>query len=576
MKWIPLLALTASALAADFDAALSLPKRTENTVFRDRVKPNWLPDGKAFWYRVQTGPESHEFVWIDAATGSRKTAKTLKQLGLPENEAANTSTRPIELRKTTRTGEESALKFVNRLDEDVELFWIDHQGEQVSYGHVRRGSEREQHTYDGHVWLIANRTGEHLAVIEAGPTKQTLIIDGKGLSKGKTEERKKKNERGLRSPDGSCLIFTEAEKVPRRQVTIVESSPKDDGQPKLKVFDYIKPGDPLPQPQWVIEKTNGETIRIAKDLYLNPFTETGKLDAVWSPDSREFYFNYNQRGHQLYRLLAVNAETGAVRVVVEETSKTFIDYTQKTWRHWLHNTHELLWMSERSGWCHLYLYDTETGTVKHPITQGAWPVREVLHVDEAKREIWFLASGLRAKEDPYHLHLCRVNFDGSGFQQLTQGDGNHRIEFSPKRDFFIDTWSRADHPPVTELRGSHDGSLIVELEKADASALLAAGWSMPERFVAKGRDGKTDIHGILIKPSHFDPTKKYPVVEQIYAGPHSAFAPKDFSRLLGHHTIAELGFIVVQLDGMGTNHRGKAFHDVCWKNLKDAGFPDRR
>ncbi|MEQ1748934.1 MAG: prolyl oligopeptidase family serine peptidase, partial [Prosthecobacter sp.] len=205
-----------------------------------------------------------------------------------------------------------------------------------------------------------------------------------------------------------------------------------------------------------------------------------------------------------------------------------------------------------------------------------WPVREVLHVDDAKREVLFMASGLKSGEDPYHLHLCRVNIDGSGFQQLTAGDGNHRIEFSPKRDFFIDTWSRADHSPVTELHRGSDGGLVCELEKADATVLIAAGWTMPERFVAKGRDGKTDIHGVIIKPSNFDPSKKYPIVENIYAGPHSAFAPKEFGRLLGHHTMAELGFIVVQMDGMGTNHRGKAFHDLCWKNLKDAGFPDRK
>jgi dipeptidyl aminopeptidase/acylaminoacyl peptidase len=233
-------------------------------------------------------------------------------------------------------------------------------------------------------------------------------------------------------------------------------------------------------------------------------------------------------------------------------------------------------MSERDGWCHLWLYDVQTGKPKHQITKGAWPVREVLQVDEAKKEIWFLASGLRAKEDPYHEHLCRVNFDSSGFKQLTEGDGNHRVEFSPNRDFFIDTWSRADLPPVMELRRSRDGGLVCELEKAEVSALLATGWTMPERFVAKGRDGKTDIHGVIVKPSNFDPAKKYPIVENIYAGPHGAFAPKEFSRLMGHHAIAELGFIVVQMDGMGTNHRGKAFHDVCWKNLKDAGFPDRK
>jgi len=571
-KLIPFFCLSFFCLQSQAD---DLAKRTENKVFRDRVQANWLPDGKTFWYRVQTAPGKSEFVLIDATTGSRKTAATLKELGLPEKEAAKTSTMKIELRRTRRTGESSGLKFINQLDEDVELYWINQEGGHVRYGGVRAGSEREQHTFDGHVWLVTSRTGEHLAVVEGASQLQTFIIDGKGISKAK-KETPKKPERGFRSPDGSCVVFTEADKVERRKVTIVESTPNDSVQPKLKVIDYIKPGDPLPKPQWVIENKDGTKLRVARDLYENPFTESGELDAVWAPDSSDFYFNYNQRGHQIYRILAVNAKTGSVRVVVEETSQTFIHYSGKSWRHWLHGSGELIWMSERDGWCHLYLYDAQKGSPKHQITKGAWPVREVLHVDEAKREIWLLASGLRAKEDPYHEHLCRVNFDGSGFKQLTDGDGNHRVEFSPNREFFIDTWSRADKPPVMELRRSRDGGLVCELEKAEVSALLAAGWTMPERFVAKGRDGKTDIHGVIVKPSNFDPAKKYPIVENIYAGPHGSFAPKEFSRSMGHHVIAELGFIVVQLDGMGTNHRGKAFHDVCWKNIKDAGFPDRK
>ena len=621
MKSLFFLAIASATLAADFDRAVNLPKRTENLVFRDRVKANWLPSGQSFWYRVQTGPKAHEFVLIDATTGARKTAPTLKELGLPEEQPLKSSTAKIELRPTKRTGEESGLKFINQLDEDVDLFWINQQGEHVSYGRIRANSTREQHTFDGHVWLITSRTGEHLAVFEVGPTVQPLVIDGKGLSP--VPKDPKKTERGVKSPDGkwsamfekefvllhhlqgdkvvrlqvkpaeqmpfrgnirwapdsSAFVISSCASVPTREISIVDSTPKDQIQPRVRELPYRKPGDELPKPVPVLFTLNAdgcEWQRIPSDLFPNPFTESEGIDITWSPDSREFHFNYNQRGHQLYRILAVNAKTGAVRVVVEERSKTFIHYSGKSWRHWLHDSGELIWMSERDGWCHLWLYDAKTGTPKHQITKGAWPVREILHVDDAKRQIWFLASGMRKDEDPYHQHLCRVNFDGSGFQQLTEGDGNHRVEFSPKRDCFIDSWSRADHPPVTELRRSQDGSLVCELEKADATALLAAGWTLPERFVAKGRDGKTDIHGVIIKPSHFDPSKKYPVVENIYAGPHGAFAPKDFGRLLGHHTIAELGFIVVQLDGMGTNHRGKAFHDVCWKNIKDAGFPDRK
>ena len=608
------LCLSVSSVVAQIT---DLPKRTENTIFRDRVKPNWLPDGAFFWYRVQTAPRDHEFVLINARTGERKTAPNLKSLGLPETEPIKSSGLKIELRKTLRTGESSGFKFVNQLDTAVGLFWINQEGESVPYGSVAAKGEREQQTYEGHIWVIKNPGGEDLAVVEAAATIKTILIDGKGITPEKKEP--KAAERGVISPDGkwsafvdkgivmlrnittkteaplevglgtgstfrgnpswapdsSAFVLSAAVDVPPRQVTIVDSSPKDQLQPKLKTFDYPKPGDPIPKPDLVIFRPGEEGQVVDRTLFAEPFTQSHRVDGLWSSDSSEYYFDFNERGHQRYRILAVNAKTGKTRVVVEEASKTFIDYTQKTWRHWLQSSGELIWMSERSGWCQLYLYDTKNGTLKNPVTSGDWPVREVLHVDEKTRQIWFLASGLKAGEDPYHLHLCQVNLDGTGFRQLTEGDGNHQVEFSPTREFFIDSWSRVDQPPVHELRRSADGALVSELERADFKALLATGWTMPERFVAKGRDGKTDIHGIIIKPSYLDPGKRYPVVEDIYAGPHSAFVPKDFGLQLKHHELAEQGFIVVKMDGMGTNHRGKAFHDVAWKNLKDAGFPDR-
>lgn len=614
--------LTSLASAADFQAALSLPKLTENAVFRDRLEAKWLNDGKSFWYRVQTGPESHEFVLIQTATGERKVAPDLQSLlGIDAESPQKTSTLKIEMQATKKTGMSSSLKFINQLESDVELFWINPKGEHVRYGGIRAQSDREMSTYEGHVWLITTRTGETLAAIQAQAIPQAIVIDGKGISK--PQEKPAEKERGTPSPDGKwtaeiaqgkvllrdlhtgkpsvlklhldasfpfhgrcvwspnsrAFVAISAAPVKTRRVTIVESSPKDQSQPRVREFDYAKPGDELPQPFPVLfrlQEGGFEGVRVQNDLFPQAFKQSPLMDIRWSADGREFYFDYNQRGHQLYRVLAADAQTGNVRVITEEKSQTFIDYTQKTWRQWLDKTNELLWMSERDGWCHLWLYDVKTGQPKNAVTKGTWPVREVLHVDETQRVVWFMASGLRAKEDPYHKHLCRVNFDGSGFKQLTESDGQHRVDFSPDRNHFIAIWSRADHVPVHELRRSADGRLVTILEKADASRLLATGWSLPERLVAKGRNGKTDIHGILIKPTHFDPKKRYPVVEEIYAGPHSAFSPKEFGRLLRQHQLAELGFIIVQMDGMGTNHRGKAFHDVCWKNLKDAGFLDRR
>jgi dipeptidyl aminopeptidase/acylaminoacyl peptidase len=202
-------------------------------------------------------------------------------------------------------------------------------------------------------------------------------------------------------------------------------------------------------------------------------------------------------------------------------------------------------------------------------------VRGVDRIDEAGRQVWFRASGMNPGQDPYFVHYYRVNFDGTGLVALTEGNGSHTVQYSPDRKYLIDTYSRVDMAPVHELRRAADGKQVCELERADISELQARGWEPPEVFVAKGRDGTTDIWGIISRPRNFDPTKLYPVIEQIYAGPQGSFVPKTFSPVSRFANLTSLGFIVVQMDGMGTANRSKAFHDVCWKDLKDAGFPDR-
>lgn len=185
------------------------------------------------------------------------------------------------------------------------------------------------------------------------------------------------------------------------------------------------------------------------------------------------------------------------------------------------------------------------------------------------------ASGKNQNQAPYLIHYYRINFDGTNLVALTEGNGNHTVQYSPDRKYLIDSYSRVDMPPVHELRSAFNGNLVCALEQADLTDLESSGWTPPEVFVAKGRDGKTDIWGIICRPRHLDPHKKYPVVEHIYAGPQTSSVPKTFSPAQRSAALTELGFIVVQIDGMGTANRSKAFHDVCWHNLKDAGFPDR-
>jgi dienelactone hydrolase len=383
------------------------------------------------------------------------------------------------------------------------------------------------------------------------------------------------------SPDSRKLAAYHTRPGYDRQVHYIESSPTDQLQPKHTSIRYRKPGDALDVafPALFDVATKRET-EIDQALFPNAYNLT---PPVWWKDGRGFTFEYNQRGHQVYRVIEVDAETGKARALINEESKTFIYYNVmaeglsggRRYRHDLNDGKEIIWASERDGWEHLYLYDGITGKVKNQITKGDWVVRMVDYVDETNRKIWFQASGMNPGQDPYFTHYYRINFDGTGLTRLTEADGNHTVAFSGTYFYYVDTWSRVDLPPVSQLRRVDVRTPIMDLEKGDATALLASGVKMPEVFVAKGRDGKTDIWGIIIRPTNFDPAKKYPVIEDIYAGPHGSFVPKTFSAMQRNQALAELGFIVVHIDGMGTSNRSKAFHDVTYKNLGDAGFPDR-
>jgi len=383
------------------------------------------------------------------------------------------------------------------------------------------------------------------------------------------------------SPDSKKLVAYHVRPGFDRLVTYIESSPADQIQPKTTTVHYAKPGDPVDIASPVMfDLATKKVTPINNALFPNPFDLT---EPVWWKDSRGFTFEYNQRGHQAYTVIEVNAQTGAARPLIAETTKTFFYYSDlgpglsagRRYRHDVDDGKEILWASERDGWEHLYLYDGATGQLKNQITKGDWLVRTVDYVDDKNRQIWFEAGGSIAGQDPYFTQYYRINFDGSGLTRLTDADGMHAASFSKDRAFYVDSWQRVDLAPVAVLKKTSDQKTVLELDKGDTTALLAAGFRAPEVFVAKGRDGKTDIWGTITRPLNFDPKKKYPVIENIYAGPQGSFVPKTFAALAPDQTLAELGFIVVHIDGMGTSNRSKAFHDVAFKDLADSGFQDR-
>lgn len=393
------------------------------------------------------------------------------------------------------------------------------------------------------------------------------------------------------SPDSRKIFVCKRRAIEKRFAYYVESSPQDQLQPILHKQEYAKPGDELPQyVPCIFDCIGADTLMKASirslvaDTALCP-NQYSLEWFRWSADSREVTMEYNQRGHKVYRLLAMDAETGKLRTMIEERSDKFVNYN-RLYRYW--SPKFLLWVSERDNWNHIYLYNLkkdENTKVKRKkvadgpvqVTKGNWCVREVLRVDTIESRIYFTACGVNPDEDPYLIHYYSIKMDGTDMRSLTPEMGNHRALFSQDWKYMVDTYSMVDQAPVTTLRRVEDGSLVQQLECADISKIEENGWVAPEVFTAVGRDGKTPMWGVIQRPTNFDPSKRYPIIEYIYAGPGDAYTPKSFNPYNWNMTsLAELGFIVVQLDGMGTSWRGKEFEEVCYKNLKDAGFPDRK
>jgi dipeptidyl aminopeptidase/acylaminoacyl peptidase len=601
---------TAAELEAPYQRS-GLQRPTAGGVYKSRIEPHWFQDNMRFWYRNDLKGGAREFIVVDAERGTRTAAFDHDKLATALSKATGAEYKAdrlpfdrieyLESGKAIRFkvgdttwqcdlasyecgktesgsdsfGTEGASLEPSREEAEQESAELDEIAPDIELPVHRQPPQRQRQTErtsrspDGK-WTAFLK--DNNVWVRSGEVEVQLSKDGKeGLAYGLLEW----------SPDSKSLVAFRIEPGDRKEVYLIESSPAGGGRAKLRTRPYALPGDKFAFYELNLFDAAGQ--KQVKPEVDRIELEFGTPRLRWKQDGQKFTYQKVDRGHQRFRLVEVNAQTGKARDLIDEKSETFVwtahresvENARLPIITYLEKTDEILYASERDGWRHLYLVDATEGKIKCQITKGEYVVRGLERIDEDKREICFLASGKNPDQDPYFIHCYRMNFDGSGLTALTEGNGTHTVQFSPDRKYLIDTYSRVDAAPMHELRKTSDGKLVCKLEEADVSELKANGWEPPEVFVAKGRDGKTDIWGIICRPKQFDPNKKYPVIEQIYAGPQGSFVPKAFSPIRRFAALTDLGFIVVQMDGMGTANRSKAFHDVCWHNLKDAGFLDR-
>jgi len=603
---IPLLASTGtvesvrSLTAADYARAEKfMPHNVASLVLRSGVRPNWLP-GDRFWYRNTIENEGIEFILVNPKRGTRAPAFDHAKIAAALSSA------------TGKAFDASHLPFTT--------FEFSADGRSISFN------------AEGKRWTC-DLKGKSLKTVEGGETAPREKPRGEGRRPGAGEPPE------VVSPDGRFAVFIRDHNLWLREVATKAEKPlttdaikdygyatdnagwiKSDrpviswspdskkiatfqqdqrevgemylvetrvGHPILHAWKYPLPGDKVVSmiERVVIHLDGPRTVRLkmAPDQHRSTFTddiksEDGTLgDVQWSPDGEQLVFVSTSRDHKHEVLRVADPNTGDVRDVFEEKAETYFESGSDAgnWR-FLDASNEIVWFSERDNWAHFYLYDLETGQLKNRITTGDWAVLRLLRVDEKSRRLFFLAGGREKNRDPYFRHLYSVALDGRDLRLLTPEDADHEVSFSPSGLTFVDTYSKPDVPPVSVLRNS-DGELILTLEKADISPLLASGWKPPIPFTVKARDGVTDLDGLMFRPTNFDPAKKYPIINNIYPGPQSG-SIRSRSFLPAHgdaQSLAELGFIVVQIDGMGTPGRSKAFHDAYYGNMGDNTLPDQ-
>jgi dipeptidyl aminopeptidase/acylaminoacyl peptidase len=569
---------------------------TEALIDHGSVNPNWL-SGDRFWYRILSA-EGSEFILVDPAKGSRTEAFDQKKLAAALSTANGTTVEPNHLpfRSFRYSADGRSILFrsdakrwkydlpSNQLSSDTTKTG-DREGDIEPGSGRRRGNrgnevvspdgKRAAFIKDYNLWVRDLETGRQIQLTTDGVKDFGYATDNAGWVT---------SDRAILqwSPDSRKIATF---KQDQRNVSDMYLVTTNVGKPVLKSWKYPLPGDKeiITIQRVIIEVDTPKVVLIQappdphRASLSDDIASSGTFDDVdWSADGSQLAFVSTSRDHKQEKFRIADAATGAVREVFTESVPTQYESGWETinWKY-LPLSKEIVWFSERNNWGHLYLYDATTGKLKNPITQGDWVVTRLLRVDEKNRLLYFIVDG-RQPENPYFSQLYRIGMDGKHMTLLTPEPGNHQVVLSPSKNYFIDSYSKPDVAPVTVLR-SMDGKLLSTLEKTDISRLEAAGWKPPIPFSVKAHDGQTDIYGLLFTPTHLDPNKKYPIIDYIYPGPQGG-SVGTWSFVSSHgdnQALAELGFIVMALEGTSNPLRSKSFHDMSYGNMAENTLPDQ-
>jgi len=529
---------TKSFTEADYQHSAEMLYNNVSKFIDNDIRPEWLPDGR-LWYKSMTG-NNVVFKLFNPVNGKKETADSKKEL------FAKASFNP-EADKGSR--------------DEV----LSPDGKYAAF------------IQSWNLWIKEVATGSEKALTSDGEENFGYATDNAGW-------RKSDKPVLSWSPDSKKIATFQQD---QRHVSNMYLVKTKTGAPELKEWKYPLPGDSdIIRIYRVIIDINKDPglirLRMSSDARRGTLCddiscEGGFDDVAWSDDSRQLVFVSTSRDHKQENVRIADCETGEVKSIFEEKVLTQYESGQGSinWKY-LSKTGEIIWYSERSDWGHLYLYDISSGTLKNQITSGNYVVTQVLNVDQKNRVIFFIGCGKETNTNPYFRYLYRVDLSGKNLSLLTPGKGDHTVRFSPDGKYFIDSYSQPDIPPVTEVRDVK-GKLIETLEKTDISRLTATGWKPPELFTVKSADNRWDLYGLMFTPSNLVSTMKYPVIVNIYPGPQGGSVGSwSFQAARSdNQALAELGFIVVQLEGSCNPGRSKSFHDVCYGNMGENTMHDQ-